>query len=211
MPVEILTFVTGPLQTNTYVLRAADECWVIDPGIMPVELLAHLRGEPAPPDRIVLTHGHCDHIAGIVELREAFGEVPVWCPAGDADMLPDPELNMSGPFGLPMAVPPADEVFEPGQTLTLGESSWQVLDTSGHTPGGVSFYGEADAVVFTGDALFAEGVGRTDIPGGDWHRLLGNIRGNLLSLPDATRVYPGHGPATTIGRERQGNPFLAAP
>jgi glyoxylase-like metal-dependent hydrolase (beta-lactamase superfamily II) len=156
----------------------------------------------------VLTHGHCDHIAGIADLRSAVGQVPVWCPADDAHMLCDAEANLSAPFGFPMAVPPPDEVFRAGQTLTLGESAWDVLDTSGHTAGGVSLYCRQAEAVFTGDALFAGGIGRTDLPGGDEARLIANIRGALLALPDRTAVYPGHGPATTVAVERKTNPFL---
>ena len=208
MPVEILTFVCGPFATNTYLLRSDAEAWVIDPGIAPTGLLSVLSREQLVPDRVVLTHGHCDHIAGIVALRAAAGPVPTWCPAADAEMLPDPQLNLSGPFGLPISVPPADAVFGPGETLMLGESAWEVLDTSGHTAGGVSLYCAAEGVVLAGDALFAQGIGRTDMPGGDEVRLIANIRANLLSLPPETKVYPGHGPATTIGEESTSNPWL---
>ena len=208
MSVEVCTFVVGPMETNTYVIVSGRQCWVIDPGIGAHPVANFLAERRLDVARIVLTHGHCDHIAGIEQVRAACPDAPVWCPAADAEMLTDPELNLSGPFGLAMTAPPADEVFEPGQTLTLGESTWQVLDTSGHTAGGVSLYCEAEAAVFTGDALFAQGVGRTDLPGGDWDRLLANIRENLLSLPTCTKVYPGHGPGTTIDLETRVNPFL---
>ena len=208
MAVEIHAFETGPFLTNTFLVLAGGDCWVIDPGFGPVQVVAHLQRRELKPDRIVLTHGHCDHVAGIPAIREAFGPVPVWCPAADAAMLPDPALNLSQPFGLPMSLPPADEIFRPGQTLELGDSAWEVLDTSGHTPGGVSLYCSAEAVAFTGDALFAMGVGRTDFPGSDGPLLLANIREKLLSLPDETVVYPGHGPKTTIGAEKRQNPFL---
>jgi len=208
MSVEILTFVTGPFATNSYLLRGAGACWVIDPGFGPRELLEFLSREHQTPDRIVLTHGHCDHIAGISDVRASFGSVPIWSPAADADMLTDAARNLSRAFGLPMTFPPADALFQPGETLRLGESAWEVLDTSGHTPGGVSLYGSAENAVFTGDALFAQSIGRTDFPDADTATLLGNIRRALLSLPDETKVYPGHGPVTSIGAERRSNPFL---
>ena len=206
--VEILTFVTDFMETNTYLVRSGGAGWVIDPGIQPTQLVAFLQREHLAPERVVLTHGHCDHIAGIPNVRQAVGDVPTLCPAADADMLADAQRNLSAPFGLPMVAPPPDETFQPGQTLQLGRSAWEVLDTSGHTPGGVSLYCRAEEVVFTGDALFAQSIGRTDIPGGDTARLIANIQQHLLTLPDATRVYPGHGPASTIGRERKLNPFL---
>ena len=209
MALEILTFVTGPFETNSFLVCCGGESWVIDPGMEPRELVQFLLRRKIAPAAVLLTHGHCDHIAGIADLREAAAAVPIWCPADDAWMLTDPAGNLSGPFGLPMAVPAADRLLRPGETLTLGEAIWQVLDTSGHTPGGASFYCRQENVVFTGDSLFCRGIGRTDFPGGDTDRLLANIRDHLLSLPDDTRVFPGHGPATTIGAERSANPFLA--
>jgi len=208
MSVEILTFVTGPFETNTYLLRSPGACWVIDPGMEPRGLLALLARERLSPDRVVLTHAHCDHVAGIGDLRAAAGEVAVWCPAADAEMLTDPALNLSSAFGAPIALAPPDEVFRPGDTLKLGDSAWAVLDTSGHTPGGVSLYCPAEGAVFSGDALFAGSIGRTDFPGADGAALVRNIRENLLSLPGETKVYPGHGPPTSIGQEALSNPFV---
>jgi glyoxylase-like metal-dependent hydrolase (beta-lactamase superfamily II) len=111
-------------------------------------------------------------------------------------------------FGVSITAPEPDETFAPGDVLECGNAKWQVLDTSGHSPGGVSFYCESARVVLTGDALFAGSIGRTDIPGADQDQLLANIRQNLLGLPGATRVLPGHGPETTIQQEIETNPFL---
>ncbi len=207
-PPDIRVFTTGPTQTNTYVLRDGDDAWVIDPGYGPDAVLEFLDSEDVRPSRVVLTHGHCDHLAGVEAVRAARQAATVCCPEADADMLLDAAANLSSMFGLPVTVAEPFQRFAPGQTLTLGETAWQVLDTSGHTPGGVSLYCPDEAVAFTGDALFAGGIGRTDFPGGDQDRLLRTIRENLLTLPDETRILPGHGPASTIGRERQGNPFL---
>ncbi len=207
--VELTALVLGPLQTNTYILRCGGECWVVDPGIWPGPLIERLGALSVGPAKAMITHGHFDHIAGIDELKAAFPRVRVICPAADAAMLTSGELNMSAAFGVSSTVSPADDLIEPGAALTLGDSSWTVLDTSGHTKGGVSFYCAKAGMVLTGDALFADSVGRTDIPGGSASRLLRNIRQNLLALPDDTKVYPGHGEASTIGHEKQYNPFFA--
>ena len=208
-PLEIVTFLCGPFATDSYLVRSGGVCWVIDPGYAPAELVARLPRDRLTPRKIILTHGHCDHIAGIEDVRSAAGAVPLCCPAADAGMLTDPRRNLSAGFGMPLVAPPADELLRPGGVLELGETRWEVLDTSGHTDGGVSLYCRQEGVIFTGDALFAEGIGRTDLPGGDAARLIANIRRQLLTLPPETRIYPGHGPLTTVGRERQYNPFVA--
>jgi len=205
---QVHIFVLGPLATNCYLLRWGKECWVVDPSLWPEELLKFLRTAGAAPGRILLTHGHGDHIAGVGALKAAYPAARLCCPAADAGMLTDPVANVSATFGLSLSSPPADELLRPGQTLEAGGLTWQVLDTSGHTPGGVSFHCAEAGVVLTGDALFDQGIGRTDIPGADEERLLANIRGNLLTLPEGTRVLPGHGAETTIGEQRTNNPFL---
>jgi glyoxylase-like metal-dependent hydrolase (beta-lactamase superfamily II) len=205
---EIHTLVLGDFQTNAYVLIDGGECWVVDPGFEPDELIDFLRGRDLTPTRILLTHGHADHIAGINALLEAWPGVPVCCPADEAAMLTDAGENLSGLIGMSVTCPPADELLNPGTVLQMNDMSWQVLDTSGHTAGGVSFYCPQAGVAVTGDALFAGGIGRTDFPGGDFDRLADNIRLNLYSLPTETRIYPGHGPSSTIGAERRHNPFV---
>ena len=209
MSLRIDTLALGPLETNCYVLRDGADCWVVDPGMLPQALVQFLQAEAATPSRILLTHGHGDHIAGVDEVAKTFAGVGVWCPAGDAAMLGDPDANMSRPFGVTLTVDQPAELVQPGQELVLGEFTWRVLDTSGHTPGGVSYYCRSAGVVLTGDALFAGSIGRTDIPGASASRLLRNIRDELLALPDDTRVLPGHGPETTVGIEKRTNPFFA--
>ncbi|NLF29620.1 MAG: MBL fold metallo-hydrolase [Planctomycetes bacterium] len=207
---DIQAATLGPFAVNAYVIaeRGAAACWVVDPG--DAALADRLLRQGRSVERILLTHGHGDHIAGAAALKKAFPDAVFTVPAGDEAMLDDPRANVSALFGLPITAPPADQLIRPGDTLALGRGTWTVLDTSGHTPGGISLYCAAAGVVLTGDALFAQGIGRTDFPGGDTDRLLAAIRNNLFTLPDDTAVLPGHGPQTTIGQEKRGNPFLRA-
>ena len=202
----IRTVPLGVFQTNCVILSCPQDgdCWVVDPGMSPEPAIEYVRDDGLEPNRIMLTHGHCDHISGIAQFKSAFPDVLICCP----EMLTDPNGNLSAPFGMPMISPPADEMLHPGQELTLGQTVWTVIDTSGHTPGGVSFYCAREKLVIVGDALFAGSVGRTDIPGASHQQLIDNIRKNLLTLPDDTRVIPGHGPETVIGIERATNQYL---
>ena len=206
---NIDTLILGPLDTNCYVVSADSECWVVDPGMDAAPLIRLLNDREASVSRIIVTHGHGDHIGAVGDVKTAHPDATITCPSGDAAMLTDPQANLSAPFGFALSCPPADETIDPGQTLSLGSAQWRVIDTSGHTPGGVSLYCEKESVVITGDALFAGSIGRTDIPGGSASRLLRNIRENLLSLPDDVVVLPGHGPQSSIGREKRENPFFA--
>ncbi len=210
LTIDIL--VTGPLEVNTYVLRSAGRCCVVDPGsMMHDHFVRFLVDGQIDVEQIWLTHGHGDHIAGVRMLKEMFPAAIVHCPAADAEMLADPDANLSTWYDVTITAPPGDVLVQPGSSLTIGRTAWQVLDTSGHTPGGVSFYCQGEQVVLTGDSLFAGGIGKTEIPQGDLGRLLANIHANLLALPDETRILPGHGPESTIGRERRGNFFLRLP
>jgi hydroxyacylglutathione hydrolase len=209
MSLTIDTFITGPLEVNSYLLRSGQEACLVDPGsMMPDKLTAYLDDNDVQITQIWLTHGHGDHISGVSLIKARYPDAKLICPANDAEMLTDATANLSSWYMVEITSPPADELIEAGASLTLGETEWQVLDTSGHTPGGVSFYCAEESVVITGDALFAGSIGKTEIPNGDLPRLLGNIHEHLLSLPDETRVLPGHMDESTIGRERKGNFFL---
>ncbi len=211
-PLRVDTFVEPMFQENGYLLShvATRAAWIIDPGFapQPAALLAAVRRERLAPSAIVLTHCHPDHFAGIGDIRSALGELPIFAPRGEARMLIDPVANLSAALGWPVTGPPADHLLDAGQTLTLADVEFRVLDVGGHSPAGMALYAATGGLVFTGDSLMSGAMGRVDFPGGSGARLMKNIRENLLTLPDDTAVYSGHGPATTIGREKRTNPFL---
>ena len=215
--VEIHSFVLGPFETNSYLLLGERtvtggdgprDAWVIDPSMGAERLIEAARRAGAGVRWVLLTHGHADHIAGIGQLRRVWPDLKIACPRADVVMLTDARANLSAEFNLPVTVGPADELLEAGRTLVGEGFELTVIATPGHTPGGVSFHCPQLGAVFTGDALFAGSVGRSDLPGGDHEQLIASIRRGLLSLGDDTQVLPGHGPATTIGQERRTNPFL---
>lgn len=208
---KIDTLVLGDYQTNCYVVREkeeAEDCVVIDPGFSAHVLVEFLEANELKPEKIWLTHGHSDHIAGIPLLKENYDDLPVWAPQNDADIVVDDRLNLASYTGVALNLDSPEKLFDVGDTLAFGDLHFNVLETPGHTPGGVSLHGQKESVVFSGDALFAGSIGRTDFPGGDHDLLIRMIREQLFALPEDTVVYPGHGPATTIGREKFTNPFL---
>jgi len=213
MCLTVDTFILGPLGNNTYVLRggaACTECIVMDPGMGVGSLVRALRSGGLSPARVLLTHGHGDHMAGCEALRREWPGMAVAVHEADAGMLGDAALNVSALYGLPFTIAPAEELLTAGQVLEFAGEEIRVLPTPGHTPGGVSFYVPSIATVFTGDALFAGSIGRTDTRFGDTAQLLAAIRDHLYTLPDTTRVLPGHGDETTIGWEKRNNPYVTS-
>jgi len=208
---EIFSLALGDFETNCYVVRAgrqAKECLIIDPGFSAEGLLEFLNKEGLSVERILLTHGHCDHIAGVKLLREHYNGVPVAISGEDAQMLTSGRKNLAWMTGSLLRVGEPDEILNAGQEVGLEQVKFKVLSTPGHTPGGMSFYSADQGVVFSGDTLFSGSIGRDDFPGGNRGVLLQSIREQLFVLPEETVVYPGHGPATTIEREKQSNPFF---
>lgn len=196
---------------RTLYLQEGGPCWIIDPGLVPQapQIVRLVRGKSLKAEAILLTHAHADHIAGIDEVREELGPIPVYLGKEEWAALTEPNENLSsrmGPGIVTSVTDPRD--LPPGQSMTLDGTGWEILDTSGHSPGGRSFYCRELGVVIVGDALFMGSVGRVDFPHSDGERLMANLHNNLMTLPDETRVLSGHGPDTTIGIERESNPFL---
>jgi len=199
--------VVGPLDTNCYLVycRETLECAVIDPGaeadrIFPVIAEFELR-----PILILNTHGHIDHTGANKDIKEKFN-IPLVIHPLDRSL-----LEKVQPFELSFFLgaresPPPDRLLQDGEVISVGRSSLRVVHTPGHTPGSVSFLG--DGILFSGDTLFCGGVGRTDLPGGSLRDLEESIKTKILTLPPETIVLPGHGPWTTVGDEKESNPFL---
>ena len=198
--------VVGPFASNCYIVGSESDKQgiIIDPGDEAKKILRKVSDLGLDIKLIALTHGHIDHVGALREVREATGaEVAIH--ADDARSLKDQSIAMA--FGLLYPdPPPPDRLLKDGDSLDVGTLHFEVRHTPGHTPGGICLLGEG--VVFSGDTLFNYGIGRADLPGGNYSQLLESIRTRLMVLPDDTIVYPGHGAASTIGAERAGNPFL---
>lgn len=198
----------GPLQVNCYLVGCGEtrEAVVIDPGDEAPLILDVLKSEGLNLTRILLTHCHADHVGGVKGLVDACG-VPVMIHEADRSML-DSAVQHGRLFGLEIeAPPPPDGYLVEGDVVEFGRRSLLVLHTPGHSPGGLCFLGGAE--IFVGDTLFAGSIGRFDFPGGSYEILIESISSKILTLDEATIVYPGHGPSTTVGEEKRSNPFFA--
>jgi len=200
-----------PFGENSYLIWRCgrSDAVVVDPGFDPQSILELLARHGLGLAAILNTHGHADHIAGNEAMKAAFPAAPLIIGINEASLLRDPQANMSASFGLPVLSPEADQLVRDEEQLEVAGLTFRVREIPGHSPGSVVFLCEefAPAFVFAGDVLFAGSIGRTDL-GGNLRQLLTGIRSKLLSLPDETAIYPGHGPATTIGVERRTNPFV---
>jgi hydroxyacylglutathione hydrolase len=206
--VQLSIVVDPTFDQNCYVLRRRDtrSVLVLDPGLQHPRTLELLEGEGLACERILLTHGHPDHVNGVPALKRAHG-----C---EAAIHPDdrPLLDWVGRLpGIPADLPPVvcETDLVPGETLRWQDLDIRVLHTPGHTPGSVCFLVGPDLIA--GDTLFQRSVGRTDLPGGDWDTLMFSIENTIYALPPETRVYPGHGPSTTVREEMRHNPFVVHP
>jgi glyoxylase-like metal-dependent hydrolase (beta-lactamase superfamily II) len=210
--IDARMFTVGPMQENCFIARVkgADRAVVVDPGAEPERLtdaLASLGIRTV--DAILVTHTHFDHIGAVASLAKATG-APVYCPEREAHVLAnimDFVPEMFSRFG-PIEAYDADHTVVGGETLELAGLTFDVIATPGHSSGHVTYAARGEDALFSGDVLFRGSVGRTDLPGGDWDTLLRSIESLTNAFPDEATVHPGHGPQTTLGRERATNPFL---
>ncbi len=206
---EILQLPLGPLQTNCYLLACTEtnQAAVIDPSDNGRFIADTVQEKGWELTHILLTHSHFDHVGGLAELKQ-LTDAPIYIHPEAIPML-EVAPQSAARFQLSVAQPPpADEMLAEGDIIHVGNLKLDVLFTPGHAPGHVSFYLAEDNVIFDGDVLFQQSIGRTDLPGGDHALLMKVIREKLLVLPDETAVLSGHGPVTTIGQEKAWNPFL---
>jgi hydroxyacylglutathione hydrolase len=203
------SFPVGPLRCNCTILgdEVTHEAMVVDPGENIPEILSRLQKHGLTLRQIVVTHAHIDHVGGAALLKKLTG-APVFLNKRDLGLLSAMEMQ-AGWLGIPTPeVTPPDASADDGLAVGLAALPGEVIHTPGHTPGSICLLFPEQHLLLAGDTLFAGSIGRTDLPGGDGRQILRSLRDRLLVLPDTTRVVPGHGPETTIGEERQSNPFL---
>lgn len=205
---NIACFPLGDWMTNCYVVSTGDRAWVIDAGFEPAALLGHIADSNLTVEKIILTHAHVDHIAGLQEIHHAHLDAPILIHSDEVEFLTNPVLNLSAMLPEPILAPTATDTLTHGDSLNLGDLEFQIRHTPGHSPGGISLTNLDHRVALVGDALFSGSIGRYDFPTSDGALLQRSIREQLMSLPDDTRVLSGHGPETTIGHERLHNPYL---
>lgn len=206
---EIKRLILGIVRTNCYIVYTEDtnKAVVIDPAADSRKIIEELSALGVTPEAVLLTHGHFDHMLAAESLRKEY-HIPVCVLQEDATLLKDPMLNCSEQFLHMSYGISADEELEDGQRLRFLDGTFTVIATPGHTAGSCCYYAEAEHVLFSGDTLFQESIGRTDLPTGGAAQLLASIREKLFVLPDQTVVLSGHGMETTIAEEKTNNPYV---
>lgn len=210
--IRVLTVVSSAFEENCYIthLDGRGDCLVIDPGLEPEKILRELERRKLTPAAILNTHGHADHIAGNATLKHRWPDCLLVIGVGDAPKLTDPMLNLSATFGMDLVSPPADKTVADGEVFSAAGLDLEVLAIPGHSAGQVVYLCRENdpPVAFVGDVIFAGSIGRTDFPDGDHDALIQGIRSRLFVLPEETVLLSGHGPATTVAREKRSNPFV---
>lgn len=209
MKISQKIIVVGAYQVNCYLVYDTDtkEGVIIDPGDEGDRIMSEVETTGVTPKGILLTHGHFDHIAAVDELRQHYS-IPLYAGQGETELLSDSAKNGSAMAGLSLTVEPAEFLLEDEVLVRVGAVEFRILATPGHSPGGVCYLQEAAGLLYCGDTLFAQSIGRTDLLGGSTEVLLKSINDKIMKLPDQVVCYPGHGPKTTVGTERTSNPFL---
>jgi hydroxyacylglutathione hydrolase len=204
--IQIHSILVGRLQTNCYILQSENEAVIIDPGDEPERIIRFVKDLGLTPRLIVATHAHFDHVLGVEQIRKEL-HLPFAINEEDLEILESMQARVRQFMGLSVPPPPkVDQFLMDRQTIIVGLDTVKVLHTPGHSPGSISLTGRG--YVFTGDVLFNQSIGRTDLPGGDLDTLIRSITDRLFTLDENTIVYPGHGPETTIGDEEMTNPFV---
>jgi len=201
---KVLTCPVGSLQTNCYIVVHQSKASVIDPGADEGSIMALLAGQGAVVASIVLTHGHADHVAAAATLKGLTG-APILAHPADNYLLRATDNMVARALGLTAVIVP-DEELSDGMLIKVADIEFTVLATPGHTPGSCCLYSAKEQVLFSGDTLFRSGIGRSDLQGGN-AKILARSLSRLKELPTEVQVYPGHGPATTIGKERMNNRY----
>jgi len=207
MHMQVETLTLGPFATNCFVISNDDGgALIVDPGSDAPEILDLIDRKQLKVELILVTHGHMDHVGALAAVASSL-DVPVAMPSADARWAFTPMNAMPPYFDTPVAPPEiARDLVEGQEWIDIG-MRYRILELPGHTPGHVAFYFEDEGVIFSGDVLFQGSCGRVDLPGGDGPTLMRSLR-RMAALPDATRVYCGHGPSTTVGDEKKHNPYL---
>ncbi len=207
---KVNTYPLGPIQTNCYIISdESGNCLIMDPGEESGRIINKVKSKELTPVAILLTHAHFDHIGAVDSIRDRYN-IPVYIHEEEQDWLSDPRLNGSAKYpGLPdVRTRKADKLISDEGMMNVGPFEFEVRHTPGHSPGSVSYIFGPSRFAIVGDTLFQQGVGRTDLPGGNTGILLTSIHDKLLSLDDDFIIYPGHGPSTTPEDEKDSNPFL---